>query len=179
MHEKRFPGSPAMLRSAQRLKLLEIDHVIDLCLEAFPAESVLDVGTGTGLFAEGFIARGLDVAGIDANPAMIEAARHMVPGARFRHAPAEVVPHPDGSFDLVFMGLVLHETDDAAQALREARRVARLGAAVLEWPYRVEDYGPPLEHRLKDKQVRALALEAGFGRAETLALSRLVLYRLA
>jgi ubiquinone/menaquinone biosynthesis C-methylase UbiE len=179
MHEKRFPGSPGMLRSAQRLNLLEVERVIDLCLETFPARSVLDVGTGTGLFAEAFAARGLEVAGIDANPAMIEAARHLVPGARFRHAPAEVVPHPDGAFDLVFMGLVLHETDDPALAVGEARRVARLGAAVLEWPYRPEEYGPPLEHRLRSEQVTDLAHQAGFARVETLPLSRLVLYRLS
>jgi ubiquinone/menaquinone biosynthesis C-methylase UbiE len=178
MHEKRFPGSPAMLRSPRRVELLEVERVIGLCLEAMPARSVLDVGTGTGLFAEGFAACGLQVAGIDANPAMIEAARRLVPEGRFRHAPAEVVPHPDGAFDLVFMGLVLHETDDPVQALREARRVARLGAAVLEWPYQVEGYGPPLEHRLKPEYLQALALEAGFTQVETLPLKHLVLYRL-
>jgi ubiquinone/menaquinone biosynthesis C-methylase UbiE len=179
MHEKRFPGNPGMLRSVQRLSLLEVERVIDLCLEVFPARNVLDVGTGTGLFAEGFVARGLIVAGIDANPAMIEAARHLVPAARFRHAPAEAIPHPDGAFDLVFMGLVLHETDDPAQAMREVRRVTRLGAGVLEWPYRAEEYGPPLKHRLKLEEMTELAHDAGFERVETMPLSRLVLYRLA
>src|SRR5512139_2313250 len=104
-----------MLRSPERLALLEIEHVIDLCLTAFPAKSVLDVGTGTGLFAEGFVARGLRVAGIDVSPAMIEAARHLVPQARFRHASAEAVPFGDEAFDLAFMGLVLHEADDRLQ----------------------------------------------------------------
>jgi SAM-dependent methyltransferase/sporulation protein YlmC with PRC-barrel domain len=179
MNEKRFRGNPHMLRSAQRVELLEVERVIDLCLEAMPARSVLDVGTGTGLFAEHFAARGLEVAGIDANPAMVEAARQLVPQGRFRHASAEVVPHPDGAFDLVFLGLVLHETDDPALALREARRIARLGAAVLEWPYRATDYGPPLEHRLQPERVTAMAHEAGFARVETLPLSGLVLYRLS
>jgi SAM-dependent methyltransferase/sporulation protein YlmC with PRC-barrel domain len=179
MHEKRFPGTPAMLRSSRRLDLLEVERVVNLCLDRFPARSVLDVGTGSGVFAEAFAARGLRVAGIDANPTMIEAARRLVPEARFRHAPAEVVPHPDDAFDLVFMGLVLHETDDPALALREARRVARLGAAVLEWPYDPEQHGPPLEHRLRGEQVATLAHEAGFAQVETLPLARLVLYRLA
>jgi SAM-dependent methyltransferase len=167
-----------MLRSPERLALLEIEHVIDLCLAAFPAKSVLDVGTGTGLFAESLLARGLRVSGIDANPAMIEAARSLVPQARFRHASAEAVPYDDGAFDLAFMGLVLHETDDRLQALREVRRVARLGTAVLEWPYRQTEYGPPLADRLKPEELAALAQDAGFSRVETLSLSHLILYLL-
>jgi ribosomal protein L11 methylase PrmA len=70
-----------------RVEFLEVERVIDLCLEAFAARSVLDVGTGTGLFAEGFAARGLKVAGIDANPAMVEAARRYVSQSSGRHQP--------------------------------------------------------------------------------------------
>jgi ubiquinone/menaquinone biosynthesis C-methylase UbiE len=167
-----------MLRSARRLELLEVERVIDLCLEAWPARSVLDVGTGTALFAEAFAARGLEVADIDANPVMIEAARRLVPRGRFRHAPAEAIPYADSAFDLAFMGLVLHETDDPEQALREARRVARLGAAALEWPYRIAEYGPPLEQRLKLEQIEGLAQAVGFLQVEILPLAHTVLYRL-
>jgi ubiquinone/menaquinone biosynthesis C-methylase UbiE len=179
MHERRFAGSAGMLHSPDRLALLEIERVVDLCLEAFPAGSVLDVGTGTGLFAKGFAARGLNVAGIDVNPTMIEAARRLVPQARFRHAPAEAIPYDDGAFDLAFLSLVLHEADDRPQALREARRVARLGVAVLEWPFRQAEYGPPLAHRLRPDEIVALAHKVGFSRIETLPLSHLVLYHLA
>ena len=77
------------------------------------------------------------------------------------------------------MGLVLHGPDDLLQALREARRVARLGAAVLEWPFRQAEYGPPLAHRLKPQEIATLAQDAGFSRIETLPLSHLVLYHLA
>jgi len=167
-----------MLRSPERLALLEIERVIDLCLAAFPAKSVLDIGTGTGLFAEGFVARGLRVTGIDVSPAMIEAARRLVPQARFRHASAEAVPFDDEAFDLAFMGLVLHEADDRLQALREVRRVACLGTAVLEWPFRQEEYGPPLAHRLKPGELETLAEDAGFTRIEALPLSHLILFHL-
>jgi ubiquinone/menaquinone biosynthesis C-methylase UbiE len=179
MHERRFSGTTAMLHSPERLALLEIERVVDLCLEAFPAVSVLDVGTGTGLFAKGFAARGLNVAGIDVSPTMIEAARRQVPQARFQHAPAEAIPYDDDTFDLAFLGLVLHEADDRLQTLREVRRVARLGAAVLEWPFRQAEYGPPLAHRLRPEQIATLAQNVSFSRIETLPLSHLVLYRLA
>lgn len=179
MHERRFPGTAAMLNSPERLALLEIERVVDLCLASFPAASVLDVGTGSALFAKGFAERGLDVAGIDVRPQMLEAARRHVPRGRFQLAPAEAIPHKDGAFDLAFLGLVLHETDDRLQALREARRVARLGAAVLEWPFSRAEHGPPLAHRLKPDEIASLARGAGFARVEMLSLTHLILYRLA
>jgi SAM-dependent methyltransferase len=179
IHERRFAGSPEMLRSPGRIEFLEVERVIDLCLEAFAARSVLDVGTGTGLFAEGFAARGLKVAGIDANPAMAEAARRYVSQAEFRQAPAEAIPYPNGAFDLVFLGLVLHETDNRLQALLEARRVARVGVAVLEWPYREEEHGPPLAHRLRSEEVAVLAQATGFSQVETSPLTHLVFYCLS
>jgi SAM-dependent methyltransferase len=178
MHERRFPGSAAMLQSPERLAFLELEHVVDLCLAAFPAASVLDVGTGGGVFAKGFADRGLKVAGIDVRPDMLEAARRHVPRGEFRLAPAEAIPHKDGAFDLVFLGLVLHETDDRLQALREVRRVARLGAAVLEWPFYLTEYGPPLAHRLEPDEIATLARDAGFAQVEMQTLAYLVLYRL-
>jgi ubiquinone/menaquinone biosynthesis C-methylase UbiE len=178
LHERRFAGDPNRLRSAARLEWLEPERVINLCLEAFAAQSVLDVGTGTGLFAERFAARGLRVTGIDADPTMVEVARRYVPQATFRHASAEAIPFPDGAFDLVFLGMVLHEADDRLQALNEAHRLARVGAAALEWPYQAEASGPPLAHRLSPEEMADLGRSAGFSAVEMLPLSRLVLYRL-
>lgn len=40
-------------------------------------------------------------------------------------APSEQISFPDCSFDLVFLGHVLHEADDPLTALQEARRVTR------------------------------------------------------
>jgi hypothetical protein len=41
-----------------------------------------------------------------------------------------------------------------------------------------EDFGPPIEHRLKMEEVAALAREAGFEQIEALQLAQTVLYRL-
>jgi ubiquinone/menaquinone biosynthesis C-methylase UbiE len=100
-----------------------------------------------------------------------------VPGADLREGIAEKLPFADGSFDLVFLGHVLHETDHPADALSEARRVARLRVAVLEWPYQEEEHGPPLTHRLEPSVILALAKAAGFRAAERLTLSHMDLYR--
>jgi ubiquinone/menaquinone biosynthesis C-methylase UbiE len=179
MHERRFHADRGLLRSPIRIELLEVERVVELCLEAFAAKSVLDVGTGTGLFAEAFASRGLEVAGIDASREMIASAQRYVPEGHFRQAPAEAIPYSDDAFDLVFLGHVLHEADDPLKALREARRVARIGATVLEWPYQAEEHGPPLVHRLKPEEVATLAQMAGFQKVETLPLAHMVLYRLS
>ncbi len=176
MHERRFEGDINRLRSPERVARLEIERVVQHCLESASITSVLDVGTGSGLFAEAFAARNLVVAGVDANSDMLEAARQFVPQGVFQESLAESLPFPDRSFDLAFLGLVLHETDDPLQALRETRRVARIRVAVLEWPYQVQEFGPPLEHRLKPDQINSLFLEAGLSNVETKTLSNLVLY---
>ncbi len=178
MHERRFNQAVDKLRSPERIARLEVERVVELCLKNLNADSVLDVGTGSALFAEKFAARGLRVAGVDVNPEMVEHARRFVPGGNFRVAPAEVVPFEDQDFDLVFMGVVLHEADDALKALTEARRIARMRVAILEWPYVEEEYGPPLAHRLSETKVNALAAEAGFGNVEMISLTHTVLYRL-
>ncbi len=177
MNERIFHGGVARLRDPQRVALLEVERAVELSLDGVQAAKVLDVGTGSGIFAEAFAGRGLSVAGIDSNPEMVEAARQYVPSGDFRQATAEAIPHPNSAFDLVFFGLVLHETNDAVQALREARRVARRRVAILEWPFRDEPVGPPLAHRFKPEQVLELAAKAGFKRSEMLTLAHLVLFR--
>jgi len=177
-HERRFHGDADRLRSAERMSRLEVDKVITLCLEGIQAKRMLDVGTGSALFAEAFTAQGLQVAGVDINPEMITTASRFVPSGEFQVAPAEELPFPDNSFDLVFLGLVFHETDDALKAIQEARRVSRQRVAILEWPYRQEEFGPPLAHRLKPEEVSALAHKAGCGDIDIVYLSNTVLYRL-
>jgi hypothetical protein len=41
------------LRSPERMALLEVERVVQLTLEGCVADSILDIGTGSGLFAEG------------------------------------------------------------------------------------------------------------------------------
>jgi ubiquinone/menaquinone biosynthesis C-methylase UbiE len=175
--DRRFPGSPEHLRRDERTRLLQVERVVDLALEGVDASSVLDVGTGSGLFAEVFYGRGLTVAGVDVRPEMVAAAQTAVPEGHFRQGVAEALPYPDGAFDLVFMGLVLHEADDRMAALGEARRVARLRLAILEWPPEPGTHGPPLAHRLTVEAVRELAAAAGLQGLAVVRLDQTVLYR--
>ena len=176
-HERRYGSAAERLRAPTRVALLEIPRVVSLCTEGIVAARVLDVGTGTGLFAEAFALSGLDVTGIDPNAELLAVARRHSAGV-FLVGTAEKLPFKDRSFDLVMMGHVLHETDDRAAALREARRVARHRVAILEWPYVEEEQGPPLAHRLQEPEILSFAHDAGFAGIDTTILSHMRLYRL-
>ncbi len=176
MHEHRFHGDVSRLRSPERLAWLEVDRVVELSLQGGNIRRALDVGTGTGIFAEAFSKLGLDVEGIDANPDMLAAARDLVAGVRFQEGTAESLPFPDASFDLVFMGLLFHETDNRSRAMQEAARVARQRVVMLEWPYEKQDVGPGLDERLTEQQVKDLAAKAGLKARQVLSLQKLTLY---
>jgi len=178
MHEKRFEGAIDRLRSPERVERLDVERVVDLCLESESATSVLDIGTGTGLFAESFSKRGLEVSAVDVNPEMLTAARRFVPNGDFREGTAEALPYPDRSFDLVFLGLVLHESDEALKTLQEARRVTRQRVGILEWPYKDSAFGPPLAHRLNPEDLAKLFRKAGFRKWKATELSNTIFYRL-
>jgi len=175
MHERRFSGERDRLRAPDRLERMEVGRVVDLLLDRWTPASALDVGTGTAVFAEAFVGRGLSVVGIDVNPDMVREASRLVEAARFLAARAEELPFESGSVDVVFLGHVLHEADDPVKALTEAGRVAVKGVAVLEWPPIDEEHGPPIEHRLTPEQTDEFARRAGFTRIERAPLRHMIL----
>jgi len=178
-HERRFNREIERLRDPDRITRLEVDRVTQLALENLnDVGDVLDVGTGSGVFAEQFAAKGLQVTGLDVNPQMLPAAQQHVPSGIFQEGAAEKLPFSDVSFDLVFMGLLLHETDDLQAALSEAYRVARQRLAILEWPDEDQSFGPPRHHRLAYEKIASVAKQAGFKGVEQIRLENLVLYRL-
>jgi len=178
MQDKQFNGTADRLRSPERISLMEIARVVALSLENKPIHTMLDVGTGTAVFAEAFARLGLDVSGVDSNPEFLEIARSYLPISDFQLACADELPFPDKHFDLVFLGHVLHETVDPISVLTEAKRVARERIAILEWPYYEEKQGPPLTHRLSPEKVALFAEQIGFSSFEHISLAHMDLYLL-
>jgi len=178
MGDSRSVSELRRLRAPERLALVEPDRVAELGVQGTTVKSALDVGTGTGLFAEAFAKRGLTVTGIDVDEKMLAAARQLVPEGSFERASAEKTHFRDGAFDLVFLGCLLHEDVDRQKALEEARRLARLRVAVLEWPYADDGVGPSLRRRLKIPEIFHLARDAGFTRAEMIPMRHTVYVRL-
>jgi ubiquinone/menaquinone biosynthesis C-methylase UbiE len=178
MNERRFHGNVERLRAPGRLEMLEIERVVSTCLENATIRTVLDIGVGSGVFAEAFVGRGLEVSGIDVNPQMVEISQELIPTGHFQVGSAEAVPYSDSSFDLVFLGHVLHEADDTFKMLSEARRVAKERVVVLEWPYRQQEAGPPLAHRIKPEEIIRLAQSVGFHECDEILLTHMTLYRM-
>jgi ubiquinone/menaquinone biosynthesis C-methylase UbiE len=178
MTEDRKYHNLEKLRSPERLALVEVDRVVQLTLEGISAVGILDIGTGSGLFAEAFMKQGLKVTGIDEQERMLAAARSFVPEGEFRIASAESLPFPDSSFDVAFLGHVLHESETPLRVLQEARRVSRRRVSVLEWPHQEEPEGPPKAHRLRSEEVLIYAAEAGLKQSREIRLNHMTLFLL-
>jgi len=102
------------------------------CLAALgiglPGQTILDLGTGTGVLARRFAAQGARVAGVDIAENQIVAAREIAARDRldvdFRVAPAERTPFADKSFDCV-TAMQCWIYFDAEQTSAEVRRLLR------------------------------------------------------
>ncbi|HEY3524307.1 MAG TPA: methyltransferase domain-containing protein [Candidatus Limnocylindrales bacterium] len=123
-------------------------RAIDALLERRPASptepSVLDVGTGSADIPLALLdrverdGRRLTVVATDAREEVLAAARRLDPGLEerpglvLRLADGTRLPFDDAAFDVAHCSLLLHhlEPDDAVAAIRELRRVARLGVVV-------------------------------------------------
>ena len=106
-------------------------------LRPAPGERVLDVGCGPGLLAQGLAARtgaAGRVCGIDASPAMVQAARARcshLPHAAFEAGDAQSLPFGQGVFDALVCTQVLEYVPDPALALAEFARVLRRGGRLV------------------------------------------------
>jgi ubiquinone/menaquinone biosynthesis C-methylase UbiE len=154
---------------------------------------VLDLGCGTGNLALLIkqMHAGVEVAGIDPDPAALERARRKAARAgvalELEQALGDALPYPDGAFDRVVSAFVLHHlpADEKEPTLREARRVLTADRAL-----HLLDFGgsePPHEgllarhlhasHRLRDnfgEGIPALLRRAGFGDPRLVSQGRLL-----
>ena len=140
-------GDAALYDAASRLVLGPFLRPIaaDVAAAAPEGARVLEVGCGPGHLSIMLARRhGLDVTGLDLDPAMIERARaNAVRAANGGgHSPSFLVgdvaslAFPDASFDVVVSTLSMHHWADATSGLAEVARVLRPGGRSLVWDLR-------------------------------------------
>lgn len=157
-----------------------------------PGDRVLDVACGTGVVARLAAERvrpGDAVAGLDPNPGMLAVARETAPAGAaidWHESPAEAIPLPDGSFDVVLCGMGLQFFSDRTAGLREIRRVLAPGGRLVASlpgpaPAPLEIMAEELSRHVGPEsasfvhavfslndadEIRALATDAGFAEVE-------------
>lgn len=98
-------------------------------------KTVIDVGCGNGGLAGALAKRGAVVTGIEPDPIQAEANRKAEPrpNVTLMQAPAEAMPVPDNSADVVIFSKSLHHVpaDHMDKALHEAARVLKKDSGIL------------------------------------------------
>ncbi len=105
------------------------EQLMSEMLGSVTGKTLLDVGCGDGEFASELARRGAVVTGLDADPAMIAAARRRskieTTQLRFLEGQAETLQFEDATFDSVIAVTVLCFVRDAARAVNEMARVLK------------------------------------------------------
>src|SRR5438067_10296297 len=94
---------------------------------------VVDVGIGTGFIAEGALAAGARVIGVDSSDGMLEQARKRFGVARFeaRSGDIESLPVGTSEVDVVLGNMVLHHAANPPRAILEMARVLKPGGRIV------------------------------------------------
>ena len=96
------------------------------------AQRVLEIGCGTGAVLRSIVhAPRTGLFGLDLDYPALRVAHQHAPSARLAAGDAHRLPYADQAFDISFFHFVLLWLKDPVAALVEARRVTRVGGAVL------------------------------------------------
>ena len=165
MMKKFDPARAAVLDDAERLRYVDPARIVEL-LDVPTGGTVVDFGTGTGVYAIEIAERRPDVTvvAIDEAPAMLERLREKSRAQRANleaHLPDGVAGRA-GRVDRILALNVLHELEhDALTAMFSLLR-SDGRALVLDWNPAVErPRGPSAEHLYTDAQARELFARFG------------------
>lgn len=106
--------------------------------------ALLDVATGPGVVAAVAVQRGAVLTAVDQSAAMVELARHALPGVRVEQAAVEQLPFDDAAFDAVTAGFLLNHLARPAVGVTEMVRVLRRGGRLAACVWDRPDANPAL-----------------------------------
>ncbi len=170
MAEKFDPKNACKLENPDRLIEMPPARLVEL-LELSGAETVVDFGAGTGMYALP-IADALpqgELVAVDEQPVLLERLREKVaahpPAGHVRIVVNEGgrVPLPDGAADRLLMINVLHHIHDDPAALAEVLRLVAPGGLLLtaEFARMERPVGPPNDHVLALEDLREAVTRLG------------------
>ena len=107
------------------------DELVDRVIAASPGRKVLDVGTGTGVSARPFQARGCQVLGVEVDPRMAEFARSR--GLEVEVAKFEEWDPAGRTFDAVIAGQAWHWVDPEAGASKVSKLLPQGSLFAVFW----------------------------------------------
>ena len=116
------------------------------------AESILDLGCGTGMFLKELAERGELVIGVDSSMKMLSVARKRARKAVPICADADHLPFKDGSFDVVVSVTLLQNVPAPVTTMREIARVMKSGGVAIV---------TSLKRKHNPEQLREWATSAG------------------
>jgi ubiquinone/menaquinone biosynthesis C-methylase UbiE len=136
-----------------------------------PGMTFVDLGCGNGFFAlPAARAVGTDgrVLALDADPELVEELRQRAEERKVKNLFASSGRAEDAILcercaDIVFMGNVLHDFDDPALVLANARTMLRPGGVLvdLDWKDEPSPVGPPMSIRFSAARAGSLLATAG------------------
>jgi len=141
-------------------------------------EVVLDIGCGTGYFAEPVAERCGRLIGIDHSEDMLNVFRGKesfgkLTNVELKLGDAMAPPVDDGSCDIVFHACLLHEIKDAAAFHRDIKRVLKPGGRLYSVDWHARDtggMGPPVDHRVSQETAMEWMRRDGFKDVEALEI---------
>lgn len=145
-----------------------------------PGERVLECACGTGLLTEVIAPRCAHITATDFAPKMLaRAKKNCAAFSNITFEPADItaLKYPDGSFDAVVAGNVIHLLDEPMKALRELDRVCRPGGRLIIPTYMNRDNkgntcgfatavgkaGADFKRQFTVESYRQFFLDAGYG----------------
>lgn len=140
-------------------------------------ETVVELGVGTGFFAEAVAPLCARFTGVDLSEKMLEVFRSKpafaaLANIELRAGKAEAAPVEDGVADVVYHVNLFHEIKDTGAFHREITRILRPGGRLYLADWRAQETrgGPPVDHRVPEVKAQALMRGAGFTEVQSLDL---------
>lgn len=106
-------------------------HISEHVMNELPKGGLLlDLGCGTGLFVQRYVAEGGRAVGLDISPGMVRHGRQRCPESGFCVGTADVLPFKDATFDALASLLAFSYVPDPEGMLRECYRVLKPGGRI-------------------------------------------------